>query len=235
MFCFVFYIDVIVGNKTLFSNIKKNIKTESYADFGDDMDLENPKFLKLSETFDECPKDPLKNNPMNILKAIETQLDNLPSKKTPTRKKIIELLIPCLIRKIFGPKLNTYRKEIGDLGYRHLYKELIILAGRRTGKTYTCQEVAVSALLCIPNYLIIVYAQNLLGSTLFIEGLTPILFSTEVSKHFKVDLTKYKIKLTNNLNVTDVRSIECLPKTVCFFILKYVCLIVRLFVFKNSK
>lgn len=132
----------------------------------------------------------------------------------------------CILPIIFGDGISSNMESLRkEYSLEKIVQELIIIAGRRSGKTTAVQIFVAACMLHIPGFIGLAFAMVLRTARSMIAGIQKFLAGHPLGVKMMTESKMDSITLVNPNDSSDVRTCMCLPSR------SDVCMIVPFFSF----
>lgn len=144
----------------------------------------------------------------NLLKA----LDEFGIKRTVSQIRLHKCMFAAILPTIFGDSFyNQYDDICKEFKLDNISQELIVISGRRSGKTTSVQIFAAACMIFVPDFIGLSFAMVKRTAMAMVTGIQNFIKVHPVGRYMNFEFTKEAIFYKNPSNSADSRQCQCLP------------------------
>lgn len=151
----------------------------------------------------------------DIAENIVKSLDEFGLVRRRMQIELHQWMLSCVLSSVFQDDAEQLEEQIKErFQLQKLVEELLVIAGRRHGKTTCFQLLICSILKNMPRAKIIIFSQGLRNAQEALSGIITMLSSCpETCSMIRRPYSSQKVELVNPYDSSDVRRVLCLPST----------------------
>lgn len=144
----------------------------------------------------------------NLLKA----LDEFGIKRTVAQIRLHKCMFAAILPTIFGDSFyNQYDDICKEFKLDNISQELIVISGRRSGKTTSVQIFAAACMIFVPDFIGLSFAMVKRTAMAMVTGIQNFIKVHPIGRYMNFEFTKEAIFYKNPNNSADSRQCQCLP------------------------